>query len=807
MTQSALETDGTLRGEHYRITPVAPRVVRLEWSPKGRFEDRPSTFAIHRDLAPQPVRATREGGRLSVVSEHYRLEYDEGPFSTNGLQVQVTGNISAYHSVWRYGQDLSLPAHQEGRRRGEPTRILDGNLGGAARTLDEADGAIPLETGVNSRYGYALLDDSESMVFDADGALQPRDAAPGTLDLYLFVAGHDHIGAMQDFHALSGPQPLLPHFALGNWWSRFHRYSEESYLQLMDRFSDEQVPLSVAVIDMDWHLTEVDPKHGSGWTGYTWNRELFPDPARFQQELHERGLAVTLNVHPADGVRAFEEAYPAMCRALGREADGEPIAFDAADPAFMSAYFEVLHRDLEQQGTDFWWVDWQSGPYSRRAGLDPLWVLNHGHFEDSAREDRRPLTFSRYAGPGSHRYPIGFSGDTVTTWDSLAFQPRFTAAGANIGYGWWSHDIGGHMEGYRDDELAARWVQFGVFSPIMRLHSSNSSFSGKEPWRFGTAAEATMADHLRLRHRLLPYLHAMNRRAHVEGRSLVEPTYFVDHSPAAYDHLDQYSFGSELLVAPITRPAAQDTGRGAVEVHLPAGRWVDIRTGLAYRGGRTLRLHRDLSSIPVLLRAGGILPLATELDDPWSQARMPALEVLVAAGESRSFALWEEPEEGRWTCTEFALDIKAGSLRITSDGAGFGPERRLSLRLLGFDSSAFADLAGPAGPAEVRPEEGGLLVEVDLPGSTGDIELRSGGFRTTGANDVLGQVTELLDEAQIGFGLKETLLRSVEDLGIGAAATWSAAGVVPSGHSPLVHDYNIASPELISAMQEILFAE
>src|SRR5699024_12218535 len=129
---------------------------------------------------------------------------------------------------------------------------------------------------------------------------------------------------------------------------------------------------------------------------------------------------------------------------------------------------------------------------------------------------------------------------------------------------------------------------------------------------------------------LLPYLHAMNRRAHLEGRSLVEPTYFVDPDPEAYEHLDQYSFGSELLVAPITRPAAEDTARGAVEVRLPAGRWIDIATSLAYRGGRTLSMHRDLSSIPVLLRAGGILPLAAICEDPWEQSARPDLEVLVA---------------------------------------------------------------------------------------------------------------------------------------------------------------------------------
>ena len=103
-------------------------------------------------------------------------------------------------------------------------------------------------------------------------------------------------------------------------------------------------------------------RYGSGWTGYSWERELFPDPEAFLAELHRRGLRVTLNVHPADGVRAFEDAYPAMAEALGRDPGGEePIAFDITDRAFLEAYFEVLHHPLEAQGVDFWWIDWQQG--------------------------------------------------------------------------------------------------------------------------------------------------------------------------------------------------------------------------------------------------------------------------------------------------------------------------------------------------------------------------------------------------------------------------------------------------------------
>ena len=120
---------------------------------------------------------------------------------------------------------------------------------------------------------------------------------------------------------------------------------------------------------------------------------------------------------------------------------GEPVEFDLTDPRFVRAYFD-MHHDLEADGVDFWWIDWQQGGVTRQPGLDPLWVLNHMHYCDSARDGRWPLILSRFAGPGSQRYPVGFSGDTIVTWESLRFQPYFTATASNIGYGWGSHDIG-----------------------------------------------------------------------------------------------------------------------------------------------------------------------------------------------------------------------------------------------------------------------------------------------------------------------------------------------------------------------------
>lgn len=404
------------------------------------------------------------------------------------------------------------------------------NYGGTARTLDGVDGRCRLEKGVLARSGYASLDDSSSMLFDGEGWVASRRSGGKEgkrIDGYLFAYGLDFKAAMKAFYAVSGKQPLIPRWALGNWWSRYHAYSAEEYLELMDRFRREDVPLSVAVIDMDWHYVHEERVTTSGWTGYSWNKELFPDPKRFCEALHEKRLKVTLNDHPADGVHAFEDAYEDMAKAMQFDTSQKnPIQFNPTDKNFFDAFFDVLHRKLEDDGVDFWWIDWQQGTFSRIPGIDPLWMLNHFHFLDNARDGKRPLIFSRYGGPGSHRYAVGFSGDTKVSWASLDFQPEFTAAASNIGYGWWSHDIGGHMYGGKDDELSTRWVQYGVFSPIMRLHSTLSDWMSKEPWNYRKESQEIMEHFLRLRHRLIPYLYTMNVRSAIEDEPLVQPLYW-----------------------------------------------------------------------------------------------------------------------------------------------------------------------------------------------------------------------------------------------------------------------------------------
>lgn len=653
----AMSPTTTLQGEHWRIGLITESLVRLEWSDSGVFEDNASLMAIERNFMPAGAvefSAGERDGLLVVETSALRLTYDRKPFSKEGLTIVVKGVPDSQFNTWHYGDDPK------------------GNLGGTARTLDEADGAIPLGQGVISRDGWAVLDDSASNVFvtaDADGNLPDGVVAYGGIgvaprdhretDIYFFGYGRRYREAVHDFQKLSGPAPLLPRYALGNWWSRYYRYSEEEYLDLMDRFKREGIPFTTSVIDMDWHLVDdVDPKYGSGWTGYTWNPKLFPDPKRFLDGLHERGLRTTVNIHPRDGIRAFEKPYAKAAATVGVDAEAqEPVEFDLTNPKFVQAYFD-MHHDLEADGIDFWWIDWQQGGVTRQPGLDPLWVLNHMHYCDSARDGRWPLTFSRFAGPGSQRYPVGFSGDTVITWKSLKFQPYFTSTASNIGYGWWSHDIGGHMFGYRDEELEARWYQLGAFSPINRLHSSCSPFSGKEPWNFHEPVRSAMVDVLRLRQALMPYLYTMNWRAAVDGDPIVEPMYWANPNLGeSYEVPDEFRFGTELVVAPVVDPMDKASMRGKADAWLPQGDWFDFFDGRRYvaadPAGRRLAVWRTIDRIPVFTKAGGIVPMQSDpLSDMTVNPR--ALDVVIFPGADGSFAMREDSGEFREVCADAA---------------------------------------------------------------------------------------------------------------------------------------------------------
>ncbi|MBN1265131.1 MAG: DUF5110 domain-containing protein [Anaerolineales bacterium] len=680
-----------------RFTVLTPRLIRLEFSPDERFEDQPSQLAWYRRLPLPEFSSTALPGRMEIETTKLHLQYTPSPAGFCSSTLAITLKDAGY--TWHFGD------------------TDQGNLYGTIRTLDNINGRTGLGPGLLSTEGWTLIDDSSSLVFNENSWLEPRRTDAGTLDLYFFGYGLDFAACLQDYQALAGPCPMVPRQILGNWWSRYHAYSSDELLALLHEFRQKDIPLSVCVIDMDWHLTKTG-NTSTGWTGYTWNHNLFPDPQDTLQQLHGLGLLVSLNLHPAEGVHPHEEAYPALARRMGIDPQsGTPIAFDLADPDFAAAYFELLHHPQEKIGVDFWWLDWQQGTASSLPGLDPLWWLNHLHFHDLGRNSiKRPLVFSRWAGHGSHRTPVGFSGDAEVTWQTLAFQPYLTASAANIAYGWWSHDIGGHMGGVEDPELYLRWVQFGVFSPIFRFHSTKGHFHERLPWKYDDETARLCGEILRFRHQLVPYLYTLAWRSHRTGQALVQPMYHMyPDNEEAYACPQQYAFGPDIIAAPFTTPADSETGlsrqvlwlpAGTLDLAqsseaLPAGAVANPQSGEALPGGaeqsvQSVETHPycewynlftnevlpcgwhavygEKNDIPVFIRAGAVLPLAGT--DSLQAGTLPtSLEVRLYAGADGRFDLFEDDgtstayRSGCFALTSLSQQVAPDGFRFTIEPA------------------------------------------------------------------------------------------------------------------------------------------
>lgn len=656
-----------LSGECYRITVLTDQLIRLEYAEDGLFEDRPTQFAQNRTFDTVHFHYWKTQNGIELHTKCINLFYNERMFSSAGLWAENRTVCGGIYSTWHYGD----PKHE--------------NLGGTIRTLDEVDGEIETDAGILSRLcGYSVIDDSHSPVLTEDGWYEP--ARKNHIDIYLFFYGYHYKQALRDYFHLSGYTPLLPRFVFGNWWSRYHAYSDTEYLSLMDHFFERSIPISVAVIDMDWHITDAGPE-GKGWTGYTWNKYLFPDPEAFLNQLHKRNLKTTLNLHPAEGIQVHEDKYQVVAEKLEKDIENhQRVFFDISSREFMDIYLSDVHQPLENMGVDFWWIDWQQGKVTTVDQVDPQWVLNHYHTKHAEKNNKRAVILSRYCGPGSHRYPIGFSGDSVISWSSLNFQPKFTSMASNIGYGWWSHDIGGHTHGKRDNELQTRWLQYGVFSPILRLHSTSNNFNGKEPWRYPEPYCSIMTRYLQLRYRFIPYVYTMNWLCHTQGEMLIQPMYYAyPDQDVAYCVPNQYFFGSQLIVMPITEPQNTELQLGSTTGWLPNGVYYDIFTGVRYTGNRMLKVFRTIDNIPVFAKAGSIVILSHKDIIGNSVTNPQALEINIFAGDNGTFDLYEDDSEtkaytnGEYNISTYTFthDSNECCLRIsTGSKKDYLPEKR-----------------------------------------------------------------------------------------------------------------------------------
>jgi alpha-glucosidase (family GH31 glycosyl hydrolase) len=294
-----------------RFTVLTPQLFRLEWSKKGEFEDKASLVFINRNLPAPKFIVDDKTDWLTITTEKLTLRYKKGSGKFTSDNLLVSFSLNGRAVTWHPGMEDPL------------------NLKGTTRTLDGANGEkdVNLEQGLVSRSGWSLIDDSEKPLFDGSEwdwvAARPSGERQ---DWYFLGYGHEYKKALNDFTLLAGKIPMPPRFAFGYWWSRYWTYSDSELRTLIADMRRYDVPIDVLIIDMDWHETYGLSVHGTkidpfgqavGWTGYTWNRGLFPDPERFLKWTKEKNLKTALNLHPASGIAPMEEKYTEFAKVFG----------------------------------------------------------------------------------------------------------------------------------------------------------------------------------------------------------------------------------------------------------------------------------------------------------------------------------------------------------------------------------------------------------------------------------------------------------------------------------------------------------
>ena len=719
---AAVVTEGNAR-----FTILTDRLIRMEWAEDGIFEDRASLAIVNRHLPVPKYKVTRSGGLLTIVTDKLTLTYKGGRFDADNLKVVFPMNKKPV--TWHPGME------DKGNLKGT-TRTLDGCLGFEKLSHREKE----LENGILSRDGWTIVDESARHLFekvDADWENWIAERPEGDrIDWYIFAYGHDYTAALGDFIKVAGRIPLPPKYTLGYWWSRYWIYTDDEMLELGREMRERGIPMDVMIIDMDWHYTykDLDKRAGHddfnqrrGWTGYTWNRDLFPDPEGFLKEVHGMGYKTALNLHPASGIRPYEECYDAFLKDyLSRTDDydgpkdyifgdepylykgtkkpvGKPgykasVPFRIDQIEWADAYFNSVLHPLEKQGVDFWWLDWQQWLESRYVkGLSNTFWLNYVFFHDMVRQNarfgkdaRRPLIY--------HRYQLGFSGDTYDEWSVLQFLPYFTATASNVGYGYWGHDIGGHMMKKEltrstDPETYTRWLQYGVFTPIFKTHSTQNARLERKFWAYPSHYDYMLAA-VRLRYTLSPYIYTAAHEAYETGVSMCRPLYYVyPEEEKAYTWNEEFFFGDRILATAVCHPAGAD-GKAERKMWFPKGNdWYDMALHQTHKGGTEKTLYYTIDQNPWYVKAGSVLPLAGKdirnLQDPSDE-----LGILIVPGNGTSiFDLYEDDGISQAYDTDYAvtrITKKAQSNHIVlTIGArkgsfkGMSPERKVYLVLEG----------------------------------------------------------------------------------------------------------------------------
>lgn len=747
--------DSIVLGKKYRFTVITESLIRLEYSPTGEFEDRPSQLVWYRTHPRPEFYIQGDSKYLEIKTRYFTLTYQKNDkFGTNPLNPTANLRILIHESqkIWYY-------KHPEVRNYECPCGEFND------------DNELLKIKGLYSSDGFVSIDDSHTMVFNEDGTLSERKNK-NNLDIYVFVYNSLFYRCLNDYYKITGSPALIPRYALGVWWYKDDSYNDYTLSNLINNFQTKKVPISVLTLNNEWHINKLG-RESNIKTGFTFDVNNFKEPSKMIGFLHNKKIKLGLTLNPTMGIRKYEKYYETALKYIKADRKGI-IPFNVYDNVFLDIYFKIFVHSLTNFDVDFFRIDSINDSKIR-------FYLNHYHSLDTkAINNKRSLILTNDSYIATHRYPIISTGQVKCDWASLEKICNYNINLSNRGITWATHAYGGFSDGIEDSELYIRFVQLATYSPIFMLASAKGKYYKREPWKWDYHTFAIAREFMNFRQRLVPYIYTEGYRYTSQGIPLIEPIYY--RYPETYDdelYRNEYFFGSQLFVSPIFHKKEEIMKRAIHRFYLPEGIWYDLYSGKKFLGNRKYVLFYSDETYPVFASAGAIIPMG--YNESINDVETPTtLEINFFPGASNKYVIYEDDGitdkykdnhsykteiEYKYLPNNYEITIKPkeGNLAINY------PNRNYKLNLRNVRGTADVKVTVNLEPVAFRKYEDGndLIIElnninlntrINVKCSGKDIEVSN--FRVLN-DDIEGIISDLFIETELKNKIDEIMFSNL----------------------------------------------
>lgn len=619
----------------YRFQPYGNEIIETSFIPTGETFN-PNSHAVVLKTTPVEIKIVETSNLTEIQLLDISVKIVHSPFQ---ISYYYEGNL--------------LTSEKNGYSKNEKFEVLDFNLtddeilmGGGARALGMNRRGYRLELYNKAHYGYEthseLMNFTIPVVYSSKMYAIHFDNAPiGFLDLdssktntlayetisgrktYQIIAGDDWEELVENYVSLTGFQPMLPRWALGNFSSRFGYHSQEETINTIDKFIEEEIPVDAVILDLYWFGKEIMGTMGN----FEFHKDSFPNPEKMIKDLNGKGVKTVLITEPFVLTTSKKWDDAVEKNILGLTKEGKPYTYDFyfGNTGIIDIFkpegeewFWNIYKKYADIGVAGWWGDLGEPEVHPSDLLHATGTADevhniYGHYwakliSDGYKKEfsnQRPFILMRAGYSGSQHYGmVPWSGDVNRTWGGLQSQPEIALQMGMQGMGFMHSDLGGFAGANLDDELYTRWLQYGVFQPIYRPHAQEEVAS--EPVFREEKTKALAKKSIELRYQLLPYNYTLVFENNQSGKPLMRPLFFEDASKKDILSIDDtYFWGDNFLVSPV-----KEAGIKTQEVYFPVNsNWFNFYTDDKIEGGQTLSVDLVEESIPTYVRGGAFIPM------------------------------------------------------------------------------------------------------------------------------------------------------------------------------------------------------